>query len=203
MLSNIPYIMNLFFYNGNIERSILSVQYKSSTLQGSDGRPEIVGKYGYYDPQTGEEEIYFNISSYVKLYSCTLEFNYTLNNIFSGPFTSSMGYVNETFRMTLYYSFWHTKIMLPIFEDYKEFTFIIYQSVLITDSNGSCYKIEIGQGKITETRQVQVSFNLFVILVILGCITLSLVSFITVKLLKRKTNLQDQQDKEIKEINNS
>ena len=54
MLSNIPYIMNLFFYNGNIERSILSVQYKSSTLQGSDGRPEIVGKYGYYDPQTGE-----------------------------------------------------------------------------------------------------------------------------------------------------
>ena len=137
LLIYIAIIMNSFSYNGYIEDSTSKIQIEFNTLQETDEKPEIVGKFASYNPQTGEEEIYFNISSYIKLNSCTLQYNYSFNDIFYGPAINSMKYINETFWGMHYYSLWYSKINLPIFTEYKEYSFIIYETVLIIDFDGN------------------------------------------------------------------
>ena len=191
LFSNMTIILNSFSYNGYIEDSTIKIQNVFITSQGTDGEPEIVGKFASYDPQTGEEEIYFNISSYIKLNSCTLQYNYSFNDIFYGPYVNSMEYINETFWGVQYYSLWYSIINLPIFPEYKEFSFIIYESVLLMDFNGTYYQIELAPGEITQTRKSYIRTNFLMVLIIFGFIIPLPVGIIILKTLKRKRVLLD------------
>jgi len=186
LFSNITTIISSFSYNGFIEDSFLKIQNEFITSQEIDGKPEIVGKFGYYNPETGKEEIYFNISSYTKLKSCTLRYNYSFNGIFYGPFVNAMEYINETFWGVQYYSFWYSIINLPIFPEYKEFSFIIYESVLLMDFNGTYYQIELAPGEIIGTSKIYTQFNLLTIILVFAFIIPLSGGFIILKILKRK-----------------
>jgi len=188
---NITTIMNSFSYNGYIKDSSTKIQNVIITSQITDGEPEIVGKFASYDPQTGEEEIYFNISSYIKLNSCTLQYNYSFNDIFYGPYVNSMEYINETFWGMHYYSLWYSKINLPIFTEYKEYSFIIYKSVLIMDFDGNYYQIELPPGEITQTSKSYIQTNLLMVLMVFAFIIPLPVGIIILKILKRKRFLLD------------
>jgi len=183
--------MNSFSYNGYIKDSSTKIQNVIITSQITDGEPEIVGKFASYDPQTGEEEIYFNISSYIKLNSCTLQYNYSFNDIFYGPYVNSMEYINETFWGMHYYSLWYSKINLPIFTEYKEYSFIIYKSVLIMDFDGNYYQIELPPGEITQTSKSYIQTNLLMVLMVFAFIIPLPVGIIILKILKRKRFLLD------------
>ena len=186
LFSNITTIISSFSYNGFIEDSFLKIQNEFITSQEIDGKPEIVGKFGSYNPETGKEEIYFNISSYTKLKSCTLRYNYSFNGIFYGPFVNAMEYINETFWGVQYYSFWYSIINLPIFPEYKEFSFIIYESVLLMDFNGTYYQIELAPGEIIGTSKIYTQFNLLTIILVFAFIIPLSGGFIILKILKRK-----------------
>ena len=191
VFSNMTIILNSFSYNGYIEDSTIKNQNIFFTSQGTDGEPEIVGKFASYDPQTGEEEIYFNISSYIKLNSCTLQYNYSFNGIFYGPYVNSMEYINETFLGKYYYSLWYSKIFLPIFSEYKEYSFIIYEIVLTMDFNGSYSQIELPPGEITQTSKTNIQTNFLMVFLIFGLIIPLLAGIIILKTLKRKRALLD------------
>ncbi len=186
LFSNITTIMNSFSYNGYREDSTSKIQIEGITLQETDEKPEIVGKFASYDPQTGEEEIYFNISSYIKLNSCTLQYNYSFNDIFYGPFVNSMEYINETFWGMHYYSLWYSKINLLIFPEYKEYSFIIYECVLIMDFDGNYYQIELPPGEITQTSKSYIQTNFLAVLIVFAFILPLPVGIIILKTLKRK-----------------
>ena len=186
LFSNITTTISSSSYNGFIEDSFFKIQNEFITSQEIDGKPEIVGKFGSYNPETGKEEIYFNISSYTKLNSCTLHYNYSFNGIFYGPFVYAMEYINETFWGVQYYSFWYSIINLPIFPEYKEFSFIIYQSVLLMDSNGTYYQIELAPGEIIQTSKIYTQFNLLTIILVFAIIIPLSVGFIILKIRKRK-----------------
>ena len=191
LFSNITIIMNSFSYNGKIKYSASKIQNEFITSQGTEGKPEIVGKFASYDPQTGEEEIYFNISSYIKLNRCTLQYNYSFNDIFYGPHINSMDFINETFWGTHYYSLWYSKINLPIFTEYKEYSFIIYESVSIMDFNGNHYQIELPPREITKTSKSYIQINLLMVLMVLAFIIPLPIGVIILKLQKRKRFLLD------------
>lgn len=191
LFSNITTIMNSFSYNEYIEDSTSKIQNEFITSQATDGKPEIVGKFASYDPQTGEEEIYFNISSYIKLNSCTLQYNYSFNDIFYGPYVNSMEYINETFWGMHYYSLWYSKINLLIFPENKEYSFIIYESVLIMDFNGNYYQIELPPGEITQTSKSYIQTNFLTVLMVFAFIMPLPVGIIILKMLKRKRVLLD------------
>ena len=186
LFSNITTTISSFSYNGFIEDSTSKIQNEFIASQGIDGKPEIVGKFASYDPQTGEEEIYFNISSYIKLNSCTLQYNYSFNDIFYGSYANSMEYINETFWGVQYYSLWYSIINLPIFPEYKEFSFIIYESVLLMDFNGTYYQIELAPGEIIGTSKIYTQFNLLTIILVFAFIIPLSGGFIILKILKRK-----------------
>lgn len=186
LFSNITPTLNSFSYNGFIEDSSSKIQNEFITSQEIDGKPEIVGIFGSYDPETGEEEIYFNISSYIKLNSCTLQYNYSFNGIFYGPFVYSMEYINETFWEIQYYSLWYSIINLPIFPDYKEYSFIIYESVLLMDFNGTYYQIKLAPGEITQTSRSYTQTNFLTFLLVFAFIIPLSGGFIILKILKRK-----------------
>ena len=191
LFSNITTIMNSFSYNGYIEDSTSKIQIEFITLQETDEKPEIVGKFASYNPQTGEEEIYFNISSYIKLNSCTLQYDYSFNDIFYGPFVNSMEFINKTFWEMHYYSLWYSKIHLPIFPEYKEYSFIIYESVLIMDFDGNYYQIELPPGEITATNKSYIQTNFLAVLMFFTFIIPFPVGIIILKTLKRKRVLLD------------
>lgn len=186
LFSNITTIINSFSYNGFIEDSSSKIQNEFITSQETDGEPEIVGKFGSYDPKTGEEEICFNISNYIKLNSCTLQYNYSFNDIFYGPYVCSMEYINETFWGNQCYSLWYTIINLPIFPEYKEFSFIIYESVLVMDFNGNYYKIDLPPGEITQTSKRHIQTNILPVLLVFAFIIPLSGAIIILKILKRK-----------------
>ncbi|MCJ7651299.1 MAG: hypothetical protein MUP85_22045 [Candidatus Lokiarchaeota archaeon] len=183
--------MNSFSYNGYIEDSTSKIQIEFITLQETDEKPEIVGIFASYNPQTGEEEIYFNISSYIKLNNCTLQYSYSFNDIFYGPFVNSMEYINKTFWGMHYYSLWYSKINLPIFPEYKEYSFIIYESVLIMDFDGNYYQIELPPGEITATNKSYIQTNFLAVLMVFTFIIPLSVGIIILKTLKRKRVLLD------------
>lgn len=186
LFSNITTTISSFSYNGFIEDSFFKIQNEFITSQEIDGKPEIVGKFGSYNPETGKEEIYFNISSYTKLNSCTLHYNYSYNGIFYGPFVYAMEYINETFWGVQYYSLWYSIINLPIFPKYKEFSFIIYESVLLMDFNGTYYQIELAPGETTQTSKIYTQTNFLTILLVFAFIIPLFGGFIILKILKRK-----------------
>jgi len=183
--------MNSFSYNEYREDSTSKIQNEFIISQGTDGKPEIVGKFASYDPQTGEEEIYFNISSYIKLNSCTLQYNYSFNDIFYGQYANSMEYINETFWGMHYYSLWYSKINLLIFPENKEYSFIIYESVLIMDFNGNYYQIELPPGEIIQTSKSYIQTNFITVLMVFAFIMPLPVGIIILKILKRKRVLLD------------
>jgi len=191
LFSNITTTISSFSYNGSIKDSSYIIQNELITSQEIDEKPEIVGKFGSYNPETGKEEIYFNISSYTKLNSCTLHYNYSFNGIFYGPFVYAMEYINETFWGVQYYSLWYSIINLPIFPEYKEFSFIIYKSVLLMDFNGTYYQIELAPGEIIQTNKIYTQFNLLTIILVFAFIIPLSGGFIILKILKRKRVLLD------------
>ena len=127
------------------------IQYEFIASKELDVKPEIIGMYGSFNSKVGKDEIYFNISSLVKLNSCVLQYNYSLNGVFEGPFTYNMELINETYFNKRYYSFWHTIINLPILPENKEYVLIVYECVLLTDIIGNSYKINLAPNEITLT----------------------------------------------------
>ncbi len=134
----------------NINSSLI-IQNKYINSKELYEKPEIIGMYGSFNSKTGKDEIYFNISSCVKLNSCLLQYNYSLNGNFEGPFTYLMESINNTYSKERYYSYWHTIINLPILPENKEYILIVYECILLTDIIGNSYKINLAPNEITLT----------------------------------------------------
>lgn len=147
----------------NINSSLI-IQNKFINSEELYEKPEIIGMYGSFNLEMGKDEIYFNISSCVKLNSCLLQYNYSLNGSFEGPFTYLMECNNNTYSKERYYSYWHTIINLPILPENKEYVFIVYECVLLTDIIGNSYKINLAPNEITLTIKSYVLINFPMIL---------------------------------------
>ncbi|MEJ2248738.1 MAG: hypothetical protein P8Y70_04470 [Candidatus Lokiarchaeota archaeon] len=192
-IANPPLIFNSFgssesFYFGFFNNDGSDLLCKASS-EGNDDQPYLFGTYERSVERTGEYDLGFNISHYCELINCVLEYNYSLNGQFEGPFYSNMDFVNKTYFRGLYYSYWFSNLTLPNLSTYQEYTFVFYRGLSVTDINGSVYKIYISPRTVTNPlRSTSFQIN-FIVIPLFFIILLTLIGLIIVIFNKEKFKL--------------